>query len=689
MQGLRALAVALVVLYHLWPARLPGGYIGVDVFFVISGFLITAHLVRDVERTGRVALSTFWARRIRRLLPAAFTVLAASCVFTLLVSPPSVVEDSLRQIGAASAYVLNWLLATESIDYLDAANRPTLVQHFWTLSVEEQFYIVMPLLIAVVLTLVKVASGRRGTAPSARTRRRWISISLVGVFGASLTYSVIATAVAQPFAFFDTFARAWEFAAGGLLAMFAAAAPHLLSRLRRTRLVSSGALGWAGIGVIIGGALLLNGGSPFPGWVAMFPVLGALAVISAGNPSGRRAPGRVLGLRAVQSVGDLSYGIYLWHWPLIIAFPVMFARSYSTAESVGIVGAAIVLAIATKYLIEDPFRYWRGFVQHRRVAFAFAAAGTALFIMVATVQVSAIEERRDNAAAVAEQMLATQAECFGANAMLGGRDCPDRLALPPGTDLAFAAHDLDPDWCLTGLAEAWRTCEYGDPAGTAGHLALVGDSHAAALIDAFDEYFRQVGWRVTTFVRFGCPGLSESPVEIGSRTPIEEQACADWSARVTDELVSSESIDAVVYTSFTSGYAEDGVPEASQLHASDIEATWSRVMDSGKTVVAVRDIPRTSRVNIPNCLEASTVRSAPCAIPKASGFVDDPQTQALKALGGRVPLVDLTDAYCDESTCYTVIGGVVVYADDNHVSHTYAMSLAPFLGARVESALPR
>lgn len=259
--------------------------------------------------------------------------------------------------------------------------------------------------------------------------------------------------------------------------------------------------------------------------------------------------------------------------------------------------------------------------------------------------------------------------------------------MPPGTDLAFASHDLDPDWCLTGLADVWRTCEYGDPSASAGHLALVGDSHAAALIDAFDDYFRQAGWQVTTYVRFGCPGLSDVPVEIGSRTPVEEQACADWSARVTDELVRSETIDAVVYTSFTSGYNEPEVPASSQLQTSAVQGTWQRVLDSGKRVVAVRDLPRTGRVNIPTCLEASTVRTAPCSIPRASAFVDDPQAQALRALRGRVSEIDLTDAYCDETTCYTVIGGVVVYADDNHVSHTYARSLAPYLGARVEAAL--
>ena len=241
-QALRTLAVGLVVLYHLWPARLPGGYIGVDVFFVISGFLIIAHLLREVERTGRVSLSTFWARRIRRLLPAAFTVLAASTAFTLFVLPPSVVENSLRQISAASVYVLNWLLATESVDYLDAANHATLVQHFWTLSVEEQFYIVTPLLIAGTMGIGRLIARRRGVATNATHHRRSISIALLTVFVASLGYSVITTAVTQPFAFFDTFARAWEFAGGGLLAIFAASAPHLLPRLRRSPLVTSGAL---------------------------------------------------------------------------------------------------------------------------------------------------------------------------------------------------------------------------------------------------------------------------------------------------------------------------------------------------------------------------------------------------------------------------------------------------------------
>ena len=252
------------------------------------------------------------------------------------------------------------------------------------------------------------------------------------MFVASLGYSVITTAVTQPFAFFDTFARAWEFAGGGLLAIFAASAPHLLPRLRRSPLVTSGALSWGGIIVIIGSAVLLDGSSPFPGWLALFPAVGTIAVIAAGNPVGGVAPGRMFALRPVQWLGDLSYGIYLWHWPLIIAFPAVFAKTYSTVESIGIVAASIALAVATKYLIEDPFRFWRGFVQHRRVAFAFAIVGATAFVSVAAVQVSAIEEKRQNAAFLAEQRLEGADPCFGASAVLGGAECPDILAMSPG-----------------------------------------------------------------------------------------------------------------------------------------------------------------------------------------------------------------------------------------------------------------
>ena len=185
-QALRAVAVASVVLYHLWPERLPGGFVGVDIFFVISGFLITQHLMGEISRTGRVALGAFWARRIRRLLPAAFTVIAVSLVLLFAIMPRVTWQENLQQLGASAAYVENWLLGFDAVDYLAAENSATLAQHYWSLSVEEQFYVVWPIVLLAALAVARLL--RRGTP---RTAVRW---ALVAVFVGSLIVSVVMTA---------------------------------------------------------------------------------------------------------------------------------------------------------------------------------------------------------------------------------------------------------------------------------------------------------------------------------------------------------------------------------------------------------------------------------------------------------------------------------------------------------------
>ncbi len=214
-QGLRAVAVLLVVLFHLWPGRVPGGYIGVDVFFVISGFLITSLLLREVDRSGSVSLGQFWARRLRRLLPASYLVLAVSAVGTLLFVPRLVWEQFFGEILGAGLYVENWVLAVNSVDYLAAENAPSPAQHYWTLSAEEQFYLVWPLLVLLGIWLARRATRRSGVP--AVPRRAVFAVLAVGVV-ASLAYSLWVSATNPAWAYFVTPARAWEFGAGALLA---------------------------------------------------------------------------------------------------------------------------------------------------------------------------------------------------------------------------------------------------------------------------------------------------------------------------------------------------------------------------------------------------------------------------------------------------------------------------------------
>ncbi|HEU0257774.1 MAG TPA: acyltransferase, partial [Microbacteriaceae bacterium] len=375
-QALRALAVALVVVFHLWPGALPGGFVGVDVFFVISGFLITGQLLREAGRLGRIRLGGFWARRVRRLLPAALASLAATGIATWLVAPQTVWRQYFSDIAASAAYVQNWHLVAQAVDYF-APSGASPVQNFWSLAVEEQFYLVWPLLLVVAL----VATRRR---PGAR-RRAFVAV-LGAASVASLIYCVVVSRDAAQIAYLSTLARGWEFGLGGLLALVL---PRL-SRLGERAASRNGwaaalsgaraALSWCGVAVIVVSAFLLNSGTAFPGAVALWPTLATCVVIAAGVPRGRWAPGRAMTLPAVQWLGGASYSLYLWHWPVIVLAPFAWeriaGRSAPAWSSLLVLALSLALAWASKRWIEDRTRtaaFWSGPKPTR--SFAVMAAG--------------------------------------------------------------------------------------------------------------------------------------------------------------------------------------------------------------------------------------------------------------------------------------------------------------------------
>ncbi|MFK4853265.1 acyltransferase family protein [Microbacterium sp. ZW T6_19] len=679
-QALRAAAVLLVVVYHLWPGRLPGGFVGVDVFFVISGFLITLHLLGSLLESGRVRLLRFWANRIWRLLPASLVVLAVCWVFTVMSTPLTTASNALKQIGAASAYVVNWVLAFDSVDYLARDNVPTIVQHYWSLSVEEQFYVLWPLLLtAIVACAGFVLTGRRREIDRDR-RANWLLAVILILAISSFAYSILTTHFIPARAYFDTFTRAWEFAAGGLLAVVVTRFPAAVQSLRAHPLVAAAAVPQI-VGFILIGAsgLLMSSSTPFPSGWAGIPVLGTVLVMLGGAPRAGWFTGTV-GWRPVQFIGDISYSLYLWHWPLIIGFSIVASRRHSIVEGIGLLVAAFVLAWLTKILIEDPVRR-RG---RRTVAvwpaFLVAVVGAAVLIAAST---TVVQARAAQAEAVAQQQLeqiVDETGCTGANATLGTSECETPFALTPGANPVHAEKDLDPGWCLTWFDQEWLSCDFGDAGGEAGTVAIVGDSHAAALTNPFGDYLADKGWRLETFTRFGCPGLSQSSIGLRAQTPETEQACADWSQRVLDELTTRDDIDMVVFTSFESAYAQPEAPGAAQLTSGSIERTLGAVADSGKRVVLMRDFAATGGVDIPTCVASTKRPDVDCSMPVESAYPPGPFDQAIADLGDRISVVSPQPSSCDAERCYGVVGDVVVYADDNHVSETFARSLMPYLG---------
>ncbi|MDR7384369.1 acyltransferase family protein [Promicromonospora iranensis] len=702
-QALRAVAVLAVVLFHLWPNRLTGGYVGVDVFFVISGFLITSHIVRDVE-AGRFSVTTFWARRMLRLLPASLLVLAVTAVGVWVLAPLQHWEQWFREIAASGLYAQNWILAGDAVDYLAAENVASPVQHYWSLSAEEQFYLVWPLLIGLSLLV-----GRLGSAPWTRLKAdgrhiapgrvragragrqaSWRPVAagvLALVVVASLVTSVVWTETDQAYAYFITPTRAWEFGAGALLSFAPALGRRPTARTpAETSLdLSAGMVAWAGLALIAVSAIVFTSATPFPGAFAAIPVLGTVLVIWAQAPD--RFTTRLAGLAPVQFLGDVSYAVYLWHWPLIVLVPYATGHDLRTLDKLAILAATILLAWATRHWIEQPV------LRHRHrfkpwATFTGAAVVGALVVGAALIGVQTAREHAQTELAAAAE--ATGSECFGAAARPPhGAGCtnPDLVgtAVPApeaaGDDMP-APYSTGEDKCAGIAREATEplACERGDRDSDV-RIALVGDSHAAHYSSGFVEAAEANGWAVDIYIKAGCPFSDVMRVQDQMLTT----ACTGWVDRA-EELLLDGDYDLAVTSQVRGvdwtppdGVAEGTTPEA---YAEDgLVSLWARLADNGLPVAAIADVPEPDPAVI-ECLTAPDVDlAADCRTPRTDATrTFDPQLKAVERLNRQdVALIDLTDVYCDERECFPVIGGVTVYRDDDHLTDTFAGTLAPYL----------
>jgi peptidoglycan/LPS O-acetylase OafA/YrhL len=678
-QGLRAIAVLLVVVYHFWPGRLQGGYIGVDIFFVISGFLITGQLTRELERTGRIRLPSFYAKRARRLLPASILVLIFSAIATLVILPLSSLGENLREILASTFYVENWSLVVSSVDYLAASNDATTVQHYWSLSLEEQFYILWPLMLLGATALaIKFWSGRR-----------WRALILVVAIATvlSLAFSIFYTQTSPAQAYFNTFTRAWEFGAGAILA--------LLPRFRPRQAWLSNVVGYAGILTLLATGYLYDKATPFPGYAAILPVVGTMAIIVAHRRDNWWDAGRVLSWRPVAFIGDISYSLYLWHWPLIVIAPFVPGWGLSFVNRVALFLFCFLLAWLTKRFVEDPARSWTFLTSRKpRITFGFMLAAMALscaFVLTTSV----VQQPKYDAAA--SQLASTVADppaCFGAasgptDGLAPIEPCvnPDLATeLIPSAGFGNADRPSNPQCLVTLNDSTLFPCHFGSDDPSAPRVALIGDSHAYALLDSFIALAKQNGWNLTTYIKGGCPWTT-TPLAARDAFAI---SCDQWRAHLTDELAKEKPFDIV----FTAALTDRTVPNTAddeKISTAGYTEAWKQVLDEGTPIMTLVDNP--SWEDDPNkCLRISASTSD-CAEPRSEGLQKiDPiasAARAAKAAGSDVTLLDFSDTYCSSTECFAEVGGANVYRDQDHLTRTFASTLGPFIGSAMKDALAR
>jgi peptidoglycan/LPS O-acetylase OafA/YrhL len=665
-------AIALVILYHLWPNRLPGGYVGVDVFFVISGFLITGHILRAAERERPLPMLVgFYARRIRRLAPAAVVVLVFVLAFTLVLLPVSSWSATGSNVLAASLFSENWFLAAQSVSYLDASATPSALQHFWSLSVEEQFYIVWPL---VLLAAIAIIGRRRGT---------WLIAVIAGVGVVSFCWGVVHTHVDPDVAFFDTTARAWQFAIGALIAFV----PVPGGRVRIW-------LPWVGLSAIAASAVLYTGSTPFPGVAAVLPTLGAAAMIAGRAPAD--APwsfGFLATFGPVRWLGDVSYSAYLWHWPLIILLPQALGTDLGLRLKVVILAATAVLAWTSYRFVETPVR--RSTVLTKRRRRSFVAGATALLVLVAgcfgTVSVASAKMQEADDRLLAQ---VTGGEpCFGA-AAIDDASCADPWGRIDRATVPAPLSDKPLVWkddCIDDITEnTEKYCTYGDRDASE-TILLWGDSHAGAWSSAFDVAGKLDHVKVIVAARNRCPSSLEAPTgtTYGDVIPTQQQAwCAARNQWVMSTLV--PKADRVVLADLWANYRFTGTESA---QADGYAALIDGVRRAGKTVTMVQHVPLTGqtledKVIGPACLAAGR----PCtndvahALPAATSL---PQRLLVeKGYGDEVRWVPVQSRFCHDGMCYSAIGGVSVYFDGSHLSNAFSASLGPWLAKALDDTKP-
>jgi peptidoglycan/LPS O-acetylase OafA/YrhL len=634
-EGLRAVAVALVVLYHAGATWVPGGYIGVDVFFVVSGFLITGLLTAELHERGRISLGAFYARRVRRLLPASVVVLVSTVALMKAIAPPL---SSLQVRGDAIAtalYASNLRFASVATDYF-AGLEPSPLLHYWSLAVEEQFYLVWPLLLL-----------GAALVPWGRLRVR-LAVVVGAVLASSFALSLVLTPRRQPFAFFLLPSRAWELAAGAVLALG-------VDAVRRVPPPVRWAMTWTGLAGIAAAAVVFDERTMWPGHAAAVPVVATLLVIAGGAPS-------PLTVAPLQWLGSRSYTLYLWHWPLLVVPALGRPGSLPLPVSarVALVIAALVLAEVTSRTIENPIRTTRALATSvpRSVALGGALTGLAVVVGAVGGLLPALDAGRPAAAATSEETPFVPSNLRPA---LRAAASDQAEIQRNGCNSTIPNDDVNP-------------CVYGDPHGDR-TVVLFGDSHAAHWFPALEPIARTEGWRLVVLTKSGCP---PEQVEVYMRHLGRQFfECDRWRSDAL-EVIAQEREPVVLMSASRALRPMDDDASFDDLLEDGLARTVDALPASAELVL-VSDVPRAD-VNVPTCLSTHISDTSPCATPR-SFAIDDDHRAAEAAAAERVgaTLLDVVDWVCPGDPCAPIRGNLLVWRDEHHLSTPFAASLAPRL----------
>ena len=651
-EGLRGVAILLVVLFHAGVPALRGGFVGVDVFFVLSGFFITGLLVRELDASGEVSLTEFWGRRASRLMPPLLVVLFATLALVMWLYAPIDRVEVASSARAVALHTSNVEFARGAVNYFGSAENPLL--HTWSLAVEEQFYVVWPLLLLLFAFAAERWSARAARAgrgdPDVTTRAMLVGMAAVGAV--SLAASVWLTSTAQPWAFFGMPTRIWEFALGGALAV----AMHdraVVTNEKRARWLQVAGLVLIGIAVAT-----YDRTTPYPGTAALVPAVGTVALLVGGwDAPGSRISG-LLGMSWLRWLGRMSYAWYLWHWPLV-GLGAVLDRDIGVNGRLLWSALALVLAWLTWRLVESPAREGRPsrLPAHWRPMATVAA--TVVAALVAHGALMAAERR---------------------------------VAMPDQRPMAAARTDrMRHDCWVRTLEDAKGACEFGDRTSST-TIVLLGDSHAEHWLGALDRAGRERGWKVIAMVKGGCP-VADMRGLLHPKARRMWHECNRYREAMLRRIVAMRPT-AVILSSWDHYVPVDGGASEWQVTPESwrrgLRRTYARLSTAGIPVVAIRGTPRTW-FDVPQCLSRRAARlpmAESCDYDRAASLSPAAvAAQSSAARGLRMRIVDMNDQVCATARCAPVRGGTIVFTDDNHLTASFSRLVGPVLGTRVQAAL--
>ncbi|WP_037806807.1 SGNH hydrolase domain-containing protein [Streptomyces sp. NRRL F-2580] len=660
-EGLRAVAVLAVLAFHAGVPWATGGFVGVDVFFVISGYLITGLLVREAITTGRIRLGDFFSRRARRLLPSAAVVLGAVAVAGAWLTVPLRRTDVEHDVVAAALSVANWRFVSQRTDYLAAGHDQSPLLHFWSLAVEEQFYLFWAPLLAV-LVLCAARAVRRGRAV------RYVVVLIAAPLTlASFALALYWTRHSVSLAYLGTPSRVWQFGVGALLALLPW---HLMRGPRPLRLLC----GWAGAAAIGWCVVSYDAATPYPGYAALVPTLATVAVILAAIPGRgeRNAPGvyevaRLLAGRAPRAVGRLSYNLYLWHWPVLVLAEARTGPLGWPAKT-ALTLAAVLPALATLRWVEQPLRRSRTVSELPRRGLSVGVTAIALPVVLALV-----------VGTTALHLLGPAAPVDPKGLPPGAASGPTLLARTAGTPLASgpvvpspvqARADFPPDGaCEVAPAETRSPdCLFG-AVDSPDRIVLLGDSHAGQWFSPMLALAAGRGWALQELVKQGCP-LPELAVD-SPQLGRAYRECDTWRAGTLERLRRQPKPRLIVIASLNRYTTDAG------LLAEGWEKTLRQLRALGAPLVYVEDTP-VPGTDVPACVSGRPESAGACAFRRAEALRPDPL--AARIASGVLPgvrSVSVNPVLCpgDGPTCPAVLDRILLYRDDAHLTNVAAVVL--------------